>query len=44
MVSAVKAESDASRHVWFSDSVTEEARNYSDQFVYNPYTNFLEVS
>lgn len=32
---------DASRHVWFSDSVTETSRNYDDDFKYNPSSNAL---
>lgn len=33
----------ANRHVWFSDSNTETARVYDNDFVYNPSTNVLTV-
>ena len=31
------------RHIWFSDSVSETKRNYSDSFKYNPATDTLTV-
>ena len=42
-VSGVAGTYDASRHVWFSDSGTETARNYDDDFMYNPSTNTLQL-
>lgn len=43
-VSAGEGTADAARHVWFSDSVTETKRAYSDKFKYNPVTNNLTVN
>lgn len=35
---------DVLRHVWFSDSVTETARVYDDNFKYNPSTRMLTTN
>lgn len=46
--SAVSAEgagtSDAARHVWFSDSITESKRVYNDNFKYNPSGNIVTAN
>uniref|UniRef100_UPI003AF066C3 hypothetical protein n=1 Tax=Parolsenella catena TaxID=2003188 RepID=UPI003AF066C3 len=34
----------AARHVWFSDSLVETARNHSDAFRYNPVGNLLSCN
>ena len=34
----------AARHVWFSDSLAETVRNYSDAFRYNPVGNLLSCN
>jgi microcystin-dependent protein len=34
----------AARHVWFSDSVDETARNHNDAFRYNPVGNMLSCN
>nr|DAU27245.1 MAG TPA: Protein gp18.1, prophage tail protein gp18.7A [Caudoviricetes sp.] len=34
----------AARHVWFSDSLAETARNHSDAFRYNPVGNILSCN
>ena len=34
---------DAYRHVWFSDSVNETARNYDDDLKYNPSKNSIKL-
>ena len=43
-VSGTAGATNADRHVWFSDSVTETIRNYDDDFKYNPNTNTLTVA
>ena len=43
-VSGVAGTTNADRHVWFSDSAAETARNYDDDFKYNPSTNTLTVA
>lgn len=43
-VSGVAGTTNADRHVWFSDSGAETARNYDDDFKYNPSTNTLTVA
>jgi hypothetical protein len=35
---------DVARHVWFSDSATESARVYDNDFMYNPSTNLLTTN
>lgn len=43
-VSGVAGVLNADRHIWFSDSAAETARNYDDDFKYNPATNTLTVA
>ena len=43
-VSGGAANTNAARHVWFSDSGTETARCYDDNFKYNPSTKLLSTN
>lgn len=43
-VKGVAGTTSSFRHIWFSDNSTETARNYDDDFKYNPSTNSVKVS
>lgn len=43
-VKGVAGTASSFRHIWFSDSSPETARNYDDDFKYNPSTNDIQLS
>lgn len=43
-VKGANGTTNAFRHVWFSDSNSETARNYDDDLKYNPSTNDIKLS